>query len=66
MHYIIEENGSEDLVQQPRPDSKKKGVVYEVPCKDCPSVYIGETGRTLEKRITEHKTAMKKNDPRMG
>ena len=39
-------------------DMKKKGVVYEVPCKDCPSVYIGETGRTLEKRISEHKTAV--------
>ena len=53
-------------MKQPRPDSKKKGVVYEVLCKDCPNVYIGETGRTLERRITEHKTAMKKNDPRMG
>ena len=51
-------------VKQPRPDSKKKGVVYEAPCKDCPSVYIGETGRTLEKQISEHKTAVKKNDPK--
>ena len=52
-------------VRQPRPDrnSKKKGVVYEVPCKDCSSVYIGETGRTLEKQISEHKTAVK-NDPK--
>ena len=53
-------------VKQPRSDRKKKGVVYEVPCKDCPSVYIGETGRTLEKRISEHKTAVKKNDPKNG
>ena len=36
-------------VKQARPDRKKKGVVYEVLCKDCPCVYIGETGRTLEK-----------------
>ena len=53
-------------VKQPRPDRKKKGVVYEVPCKDCSSVYNGETGRTLEKRISEHKTAVKKNDPKNG
>lgn len=24
----------------------QKGIVYEVQCKDCPCVYIGETGRT--------------------
>ena len=53
-------------VKQPRPDRKKKGVVYEVPCKDCPRVYIGETGRTLKKRISEHKTAVKNNDPKNG
>ena len=53
-------------VKQPRPDRKKKGVVYEVPCKDCPSVYIGVTGRTLEKRLSEHKSAVKKNDPKNG
>ena len=35
-------------VKQDRPD-RKKGVVYEVPCKDCPCVYIAETERTLEK-----------------
>ena len=53
-------------VKQPRSDRKKKGVVYEVPCKDCPSVYIGGTGRTLEKQISEHKTAVKKNDSKNG
>ena len=53
--------------KQPRPDRKKKGVAYEVPCNDCPCVYIGETGRTLEKKcISEHKTAVKKNDPKNG
>ena len=29
--------------------------VYVIPCKDCPSVYVGETGRTLPIRISEHK-----------
>ena len=36
-------------VKQARPDRKKKGVVYEVLCKDCLCVYIGKTGRTLER-----------------
>ena len=49
-----------------RPDRKKKGVVYEVLCKDCPCVYIGETGRTLEKRLSKHRTSVKKNDPKNG
>ena len=55
---------SQVKVKQPRPDRKKKGVVYEVPCKDSLCVYIGKTGRSLEKRISEHKTAVKKNDPK--
>ena len=33
------------------PEQKKKGVVYEVPCKDCHRVYIGETKRTLKVRL---------------
>ena len=53
-------------VKQAKPDRKKKGVVYEVPCKECPWVYIGETGRTLEKWSSEQKTAMKKHDPKNG
>ena len=53
-------------VKQAMPSSKKKGVIYEIPCKDCPCVYLGETGRTLEKRLSERKAAVKKNDPKNG
>ena len=53
-------------VKQAMPSSKKKGVIYEIPCKDCPCVYIGETGRTLEKCLSELKAAVKKNDPKNG
>ena len=52
-------------VKQARPN-RKKGVVYEVPCKDCSCVYIGEIGRILEKRLSKHKTAVKKHDPKNG
>ena len=34
---------------------KTSGVVYSVPCKDCNGVYIGQTGRPLGNRISEHK-----------
>ena len=48
------------------PDERKKGVVYEIPCMDCEQVYIGETGRTMQKRVTEHKTAVRKYDKNNG
>ena len=41
-------------------DRKKKGVVYEEPCRDCECVYIRETSRTLEKCLSEHKNVVKK------
>ena len=45
---------------------EEEGVIYEVPCKDCQCVYIGETGRTMEKRLSEHKNAVMKNDTKNG
>ena len=39
-------------------------VQYRIPSRDCDSSYINETGRTLQKRITEHKYAMKKTNDR--
>ena len=47
-------------VKNPVPAEKKKGVVYEIPCQDCTQVYVGETGRTLKKRMAEHKQAVKR------
>ena len=34
---------------------KQSGVVYRVTCGDCGSQYIGETGRSLETRMEEHR-----------
>ena len=40
--------------------------MYEIPCKDWDKRYIGETGRTLKKRITEHKLEVKRGDTSNG
>jgi hypothetical protein len=37
------------------PDSKKCGSVYKVSCPKCTDTYIGETIRTLDTRIGEHR-----------
>ena len=47
--------------KRPFPAEKRTGVVYEVPCS-CGKVYIGETIRTLETRIKEHKRACRDSD----
>ena len=58
----------EALVQtkESKPEWKKKGVVYQVPCTKCDSVYSGETRRTLEKRLSEHKGAVTRHDVKNG
>ena len=35
--------------------TRKIGVVYNIQCRDCDKEYIGETGRTLGKRVKEHR-----------
>ena len=39
---------------------KKARVVYKIPCSQCEKVYIGETGRQLGTRITEHRKEAEK------
>ena len=48
------------------PEEKKKGIVYQVPCKDCDGVYTGESKRTLKVRLTEHKRAVVRSDVNNG
>ena len=40
--------------------------VYKIPCKVCPKMYVGETGRSLPERTSEHKTDVKKTDPNLS
>lgn len=42
------------------PKDKKNHVVYEIPCKDCNKVYIGQTSQYLKNRLNSH-TYDKKN-----
>ena len=37
----------------------RQGAVYKINCADCQATYIGETGRNLNMRLTEHKRSTK-------
>ncbi len=42
------------------------GVVYQIPCSDCDQSYIGHSGRPLNIRVQEHKTAVRKSSVSSG
>ena len=52
--------------KDPVPQECRKAVVYRVPCGSCDMSYIGETGRTLQLRIKEHRRALTNGDPCMS
>ena len=41
---------------------QRTGVVYQIPCSECPKVYVGQSGRTLKHRLSEHRRALQKGD----
>ena len=45
--------------KDPVPSSMKSGVVYSISCTTCPAVYVGQTSRSLETRLKEHKAAVR-------
>ena len=51
-------------VKDPSPINSPAGAVYKIPCAECPASYVGETGRTLECRIKEHKRSIANEDTR--
>ena len=40
--------------------NNRQGAIYKIECSDCQASYIGETGRNLNTRLTEHKRATRK------
>ena len=42
-------------VKQQEERGKESGVIYEISCLDCPVTYIGQTGRYVETRMSEHR-----------
>ena len=41
---------------------ERPGVVYHIPCTNCPKTYIGQTGRTLTQCLKEHRRAVTNGD----
>ena len=50
-------------LKDPLDYSEKSCLVYQVPCRDCSFVYIGQTKRDLQSRLDEHKKAIKNQRP---
>jgi predicted GIY-YIG superfamily endonuclease len=50
---------------RPESDRPKTDVIYKIPC-ECGKSYIGETGRTLETRLKEHKRNVSNGDPNIS
>ena len=50
-------------LKDPLKDHEKSCLVYQVPCLDCDSIYIGQTKRDLKSRLDEHKRAIKNQLP---
>ena len=46
-------------VKDPIALEHRTGVVYSIPCHDCPVTYVGQTGRTLSHRLKEHQQAFR-------
>jgi len=38
-------------------------VVYKIKCCDCDASYVGQTGRQMKTRISEHKNHINRNTP---
>ncbi|XP_044766187.1 uncharacterized protein LOC123322309 [Coccinella septempunctata] len=46
------------------PKQFQSGIVYEISCKNCQDVYIGQTSQWLKSRLSLHRSDIKKNNTR--
>ena len=47
----------QDLVRaRTSDDTRRKSVMYPIPCAGCSAVYYGETARGIERRLKEHRS----------
>ena len=44
------------------PVERRTGIVYQIPCKDCAQMYVGQSGRTIVDRVKEHQRVVKNGD----
>ena len=51
------------FLKDPLDNSEKSCFVYQVPCRDCSFVCIGQTKRDLKSRLDERKRAIKNQRP---
>lgn len=49
-------------VKDKRSTGDSSNVIYKIPCQDCNKYYVGQTGRKLNTRISEHRQAIKRHD----
>jgi len=47
--------------KDPLLSSQKKNVVYKISCNDCDASYVGQIGRLLKTRISEHQSHIRRN-----
>ena len=43
------------------PHTLKSNVIYKISCNNCDASYVGQTGRQLKTRITEHRNHIRHN-----
>jgi len=60
-HSLNKLNSLIKVLKDPLPDTLKKNVVYKICCTDCDASYVGQTGRLLKTRISEHQSYTRRN-----
>jgi len=60
-HSFNELNKFIKIHKDPLPNLQKKNVVYKIHYNDCDASYVGQTGRLLKTKISEHQSHIRRN-----